>query len=209
MMPLMELPGNYISLLASWSDSWGDLVVILLARELQDSRKYWAPEGTHKQHLAEDTFVLREIRKRGKSKTSCFSLVFQKDGLVYKSKPHSCSQQWALREGSQQPHAVTSCRCCRKSDRDCFHQAITTSHLEFAFPSVPRIKCCWWRKDFPLHFVLILVCRWYGIYLIFILLSDVQKSFLCIEVSVFLYLLISTAFWLSVFCPIFHHHTAR
>lgn len=185
-----------VSSLASWSGSWGHLVVISCLLENQKTiKKYWAPEGTHMQCLAEaeGVFVSREIRKEGMCvcKTSCFPLVFQKDGPIWQSKPHS--RQWATREGSQQPHTVTSCRCCRKSNRSHFHCAITcmaistmpTSHLEFAFPLVPRIMFCWWRKESLLPFILTLVLRARGIYLFFILFSEVQKSFIFIEVSIF------------------------
>lgn len=122
-------------------------------------KKHRAPEGAHMHCLAkaEGMFVSRVIRKRGKCKPSCFPLVFQKDGLIWQSKPHS--HQWAMREGSQQPPVVTSCRCCRKSDKGHFHHVVTTSHLESALSSVLRIMCCWWRKNFPFPFVLILVLR--------------------------------------------------
>ena len=184
-MPLTGLSGHGHQLISILEWQLGPLGGdLLLARESEDN-KYWAPEGTHMQCLAEaeGIFVSREIRKRRKCKTSRFPLVFQKDGLIWQSKPHS--HQWSTREGSQQPHTVTRCRCCRKSDRGHFHHAVTTSYLESAFPSVPRIVCCWWRKDFPLPFVLIFIFRACGIYLIFILFSEVQKSLIFIEVSFF------------------------
>lgn len=129
------------SLALWWSGSWSHLVLSSWLLENQKIiMKYWAPEGVHTHCVAKDEgmFVSRVIRKRGECKTSGFPLVFQKDGLIWQLKPHS--HQWATREGRQQLHVVTSCRCCRKSDRGHFHHAITTSKLQSALLQYQELR---------------------------------------------------------------------
>lgn len=198
-MPLIELSGHGCQLISILEWQLGPLGGdLLLARESEDNKEIlstwrdpYVMPGWGWGHVCIERDRVGGVV--GWCKTSCFPLVFQKDGLIWQSKPHSHSHQWATKEGSQQPHTVTSCRCCRKSDRGHFHCAITcmaistmpASHLEFVFPSVPRIMCCWWRKESPLPFILTLVLRACGIYLVFILFSEVQKSFIFIKVSIF------------------------
>lgn len=130
-MPLIELSGHGCQLISILDWQLGPLGGdLLLARESEDNKEIlstwrdpYAMPGWGWGHVCIERH--KEGGVWGWCKTSCFPLVFQKDGLIWQSKPHSHSHQWATREGSQQPHTVTSCRCCRKSDRGHFHCAVT------------------------------------------------------------------------------------
>lgn len=175
-----------ISSLALWrSGSWSHLVLSSYLLDNQKTiMKYWALEEDHTHCLAktEGMFVSKVIRKTEKWKTSCFPLVFQKDGLIWQSKPHS--HQWAKREGSQQPHVVTSSRCCRKSDRGHFHHAITTSHLEAALLWYQELYVADRGKTSPSLLLSFWSLGWHlGI---FILFSEISTLFTFIEVPILL-----------------------
>lgn len=165
------------SLALWWNGSWSHLMLSSCLPENQKTiMKYWAPEGVHVHCLANmRTCLYPEWYGRGGNIKPHFPLVFKKDGLIWQPKPHS--HQWATREGSQQPHVVTSCRCCRKSDRGHFHHAITTSRSEPAR-----------RKTFPSILLSFLSSGWaHGDFFVCLFLfSEVSTPLTFIEVSIFL-----------------------